>query len=80
VETDERVTGPQAPGPPEPRGRGSTAAASPLRVVGVLAGAALAVAGFLVAFDFLRRPNANRAAIVAVALVAGAGGVFLLFW
>lgn len=81
METDERVTGSQTPGPAgEPPGRDSGAAATPLRAVGVLAGAALAVAGFLVAFDFLRRPNANRAAIVAVALLAGAGGVFLLFW
>jgi alpha-glucoside transport system permease protein len=48
--------------------------------VSVLVGAVVAVALFLVAFDFMRQPNANRAAIVGLAIVVGAGGVFLLFW
>lgn len=54
--------------------------ASPLRIASVLIGALVAVALFLVAFDFLRQPNANRAAVVGVAIVVGVGGVFLLFW
>jgi alpha-glucoside transport system permease protein len=49
-------------------------------VVTVLVGTVVAVALFLVAFDFLRQPNANRIAIVGLAVVVGAGGVFLLFW
>ncbi len=77
--TEERSTGPEPPaageGPPEGGARASLA-----RIVSVLVGAAIAVALFLVAFDFLRQPNANRAAVVIVAIVVGAGGVFLLFW
>jgi alpha-glucoside transport system permease protein len=48
--------------------------------VSVLAGAAVAVVLFLFAFDYLREPNANRVAVVSLAIVVGAGGVFLLFW
>jgi alpha-glucoside transport system permease protein len=77
--TEERSTGPEPPAaggePPEEGAR-----TSPARIVSVLAGAAVAVALFLWAFDYLRQPNANRAAVVGVAIVAGAGGVFLLFW
>jgi alpha-glucoside transport system permease protein len=77
--TEERSTGPEPPAaggePPEESPR-----TSPARIVSVLAGAAVAVALFLWAFDYLRQPNANRAAVVGVAIVAGAGGVFLLFW
>jgi alpha-glucoside transport system permease protein len=78
--TEERSTGPE---PPDPGG-GPPAAertgASPLRIASVLVAAVVAVAVFLVGFDFLRQPNANRAAVVTVAIVVGAGGVFLLFW
>jgi alpha-glucoside transport system permease protein len=77
----ERSTGPEPPaagGEPTPRGEG--ARASLARIVSVLVGAAIAIAVFLVGFDFLRQPNANRAAVITVAVVVGAGGVFLLFW
>jgi alpha-glucoside transport system permease protein len=77
--TEERSTGPEPPAaggePPEEGAR-----TSPARIVSVLAGAAVAVALFLGAFEYLRQPNANRAGVVGVAIVAGAGGVFLLFW
>jgi alpha-glucoside transport system permease protein len=35
---------------------------------------------FLQTFEFLRRPNANRLAVVGVAIVVGVGGVFFLYW
>jgi alpha-glucoside transport system permease protein len=79
--TEQRTAGPEhqppdgEPGRPEERTRTSTA-----RVASVLVGAAAAVALFLVAFNYLREPNANRALVVGVAIVVGAGGVFLLFW
>ena len=79
--TEERTTGPEpgepGGGPPRPKERSGP---SPLRIASVLVGAAVAVTLFLVAFDFLRQPNANRAAVVGLAIVVGAGGVFLLFW
>ncbi len=78
--TEERSTGPEPADPGEgPRATERTGA-SPLRIVSVLAGAALAVVLFLFAFDYLREPNANRVAVVSLAIVVGAGGVFLLFW
>jgi alpha-glucoside transport system permease protein len=79
--TEERTTGPEPqipggePGRPEEGAR-----TSPARIVSVLAGAVVAVVLFLVAFNYLREPNANRAVVVGVAIVVGAGGVFLLFW
>jgi alpha-glucoside transport system permease protein len=79
--TDERTTGPEPADPGEgPRRPKERAGPTPLRIVSVLVGAVVAVALFLVAFDFMRQPNANRAAIVGLAIVVGAGGVFLLFW
>jgi alpha-glucoside transport system permease protein len=78
--TEERSTGPEPADPGDgPRGTERTGA-SPLRIVSVLAGAAVAVVLFLFAFDYLREPNANRAAVVTLAIVVGVGGVFLLFW
>ena len=32
------------------------------------------------AFDYLRDRDANRVLVVALAIVVGVGGVFLLFW
>ena len=51
-----------------------------VRVLAVVAG--VVVAGLLlrVTFDFLRDSDANRVLIVGVAIVAGVGGVFGLFW
>ncbi|HWL91283.1 MAG TPA: hypothetical protein VNP90_07945, partial [Actinomycetota bacterium] len=78
--TEERSTDPEPADPGDgPRATERTGA-SPLRIVSVLAGAAIAVVLFLFAFDYLREPNANRAAVVSLAIVVGAGGVFLLFW
>jgi len=78
--TEERSTGPEPADPGDgPRATERTGA-SPLRIVSVLAAAAVAVVLFLFAFDYLREPNANRAAVVTLAIVVGAGGVFLLFW
>ena len=78
--TEERSTGPEPADPGDgPRATERTGA-SPLRIVSVLAGAAVAVVLFLFAFDYLREPNANRVAVVSLAIVVGAGGVFLLFW
>jgi alpha-glucoside transport system permease protein len=45
-------------------------------VVGVL----VAIVLFPLSFAYLRDPNANRAAVVGLAVVIGAGGVFLVFW
>ena len=79
--TEERTTGPEPAEPGGgPRRPEERAGPSMLRIVSVLVGAVVAVALFLVAFDFLRQPNANRAAVVGLAIVVGAGGVFLLFW
>ena len=78
--TEERSTDPEPADPGDgPRATERTGA-SPLRIVSVLAGAAVAVVLFLFAFDYLREPNANRVAVVSLAIVVGAGGVFLLFW
>lgn len=80
--TDQPVTGSEG-APPESEPGGSedhAAGASPLRILAVIAAAAAGVLVFLLVFDFLRRPNANRLAVVGVAIVAGVGGVFFLFW
>ena len=80
--TDQSVTGSEGV-PPEGEPGGSedhAAGASPLRILAVIAAAAAGVLVFLLVFDFLRRPNANRLAVVGVAIVAGVGGVFFLFW
>ncbi len=67
--------------PPEgepslPDGRGVSVPRVVLAVVAAVAGVLL----LLLAFDYLRRPNANRLAVVAVAIVVGVGGIFFLFW
>ncbi|HET6791978.1 MAG TPA: sugar ABC transporter permease [Actinomycetota bacterium] len=78
--TEERSTGPEPADPGDGPHATERTGASPLRIVSVLVGAAVAVVLFLVAFNYLREPNANRAAVVTVAIVVGAGGIFLLFW
>jgi alpha-glucoside transport system permease protein len=80
--TDEPAAGPDVlqiegepggPGYREPR-------VPPMRVVLVLVAVAAAVVLFLLTFDYLRDPEANRLTVVGLAIVAGAGGVFFLFW
>ncbi len=56
------------------------AAIPPLRLVVVLASVVVGAVLFLITFNFLRNAEANRLAVVGVAIVAGAGGVFFLFW
>jgi alpha-glucoside transport system permease protein len=73
--TPERPPDDEVPSSEEPDQRGS-----PWRIVSVAVGAALAVFLFWLAFAYMRDPNANRAAVVAVAILIGAGGVFLAFW
>ncbi|MEW6059782.1 MAG: sugar ABC transporter permease [Actinomycetota bacterium] len=58
----------------------STERASPLRIAAVLAGTAAGVLLFLLAFDYLRDPRANRVTLVGVAIAIGVGGVFFLYW
>lgn len=53
---------------------------SPLRVLVAVVATAAGILLLVLAFDFLRRSNANRLAVVAVALVIGVGGIFFLFW
>jgi alpha-glucoside transport system permease protein len=67
---------------PEPASAGShpTPAAAALRVLGAVALLVGAVALLWATFDFLRSQNANRFAIVGVALAVGVFGVFFLFW
>jgi alpha-glucoside transport system permease protein len=78
--TEERTTGAEPPvdgGEPPPSPEGGR---SPARIVSLIVGAIAAAVLFPLAFGYLRDPNANRAAVVGVAIVLGAGGVFLLFW
>ena len=58
----------------------STERASPLRIVAVIAATAAGVLVFLLAFDYLRAPSANRVTLVGVAIAIGVGGVFFLYW
>jgi alpha-glucoside transport system permease protein len=78
--TDERVTGPEAAPEAEPPSPPPGSRTTPLRVVAILVGAAVAAALFIAAFDFLREPNANRLMVVGLAILVGGGGVFLLYW
>jgi alpha-glucoside transport system permease protein len=80
--TDEAVSGPEGPTPGnEPNGSTDHADhISPLRVILVGVAIVLGIFLFLLTFDFLRRPNANRLAVVAVAIVVGVGGIFFLYW
>lgn len=71
------VTPPEGgPTGPEEHGGGI----SPIRIILVIAAAIAGVLVFLVAFDYLRRPNVNRLTVVGVAIAIGVGGVFFLFW
>ncbi len=45
-----------------------------------LAATVVGVLLFLFVFDYLRSPTANRLSVVLVAIGAGVGGVFFLFW
>ena len=58
----------------------STERASPLRIVAVLAATVVGVIAFLLGFDYLRDPRANRVTLVGVAIVMGVGGIFFLYW
>jgi alpha-glucoside transport system permease protein len=51
-----------------------------LRIAAVLVGIVAAFFALSFVFNYLRDENANRFAIVAVAIVTGVGGVFFLFW
>jgi alpha-glucoside transport system permease protein len=76
---------------PKTPGGGGTAEAVPpphgtglllfvLRVVGAIAVPIGAIYLFWITFDFLRSSSANRFLVVLVAIVAGSGGVFLLYY
>ena len=82
VETTEvRTSGPEPPsGEGEPTPPDERARRSPRRVVALVLGAAAAAIVFSLAFGYLHDPDANRVGVVAVAIVVGVGGVFLLFW
>jgi alpha-glucoside transport system permease protein len=51
-----------------------------LRILGAFAIPIIAFFLLWVTFDFLRDADANRAMVVVVAVVVGAGGVFFLYW
>jgi alpha-glucoside transport system permease protein len=82
VETTEvRTSGPEPPsGEGEPTPPDERARRSPRRLVALAIGAAAAIILFPLAFSYLRDPDANRVGVVALAIVVGVGGVFLLFW
>lgn len=50
------------------------------RAVVALAGVVLAAVVFSTSFDYLRDQDANRLAVVGLAIAVGVGGVFLVFW
>jgi alpha-glucoside transport system permease protein len=77
--TEERTAEPEpeAPGGEPPRAPERAGAG---RVVSVLVAAVAAVLLFAFAFNYLRDRDANRLALVALAILVGAGGVFLVFW
>jgi alpha-glucoside transport system permease protein len=79
--TDQPVT--SAATPPGGAPDGSEASApglSAIRVLVTIVGTAAAIVLFLFTFDFLRNPQANRLAVVGLAIGVGVLGVFLLFW
>ncbi|HEX5936748.1 MAG TPA: sugar ABC transporter permease [Actinomycetota bacterium] len=79
--TEVRTSGPEPPpGEGEPTPPDERAGRSPRRLVALAIGAAAAVILFPLAFAYLRDPDANRVGVVALAIVVGVGGVFLLFW
>ena len=51
-----------------------------LRLLGTLVLPAAAIAALWAAFAFLRDGNGSRLAVVAVGIVSGVAGVFVLFW
>lgn len=67
---------PEPPPPPPRRTLGITV----LRVVGAVAIPVAAFALLWATLDFLRKEDANRFLVVAVALAVGVLGVFFLFW
>ena len=79
--TEVRTQGPEPPsGEGEPTPPDEHARRSPRRLVALAIGAAAAIILFPLAFGYLRDPDANRVGVVALAIVVGVGGVFLLFW
>jgi alpha-glucoside transport system permease protein len=74
-EREERAPGAEPGGPPERR-----PTLSPAQIAVAVVAIVAAVALFLLAFDFMRNPQSNRLAVVAVAILIGVGGVFFLFW
>jgi alpha-glucoside transport system permease protein len=58
----------------------SRAASAALRAIAVVAGVVLTWVVFTSALDFLRERDANRILVMVVAIAAGVGGVFALFW
>jgi alpha-glucoside transport system permease protein len=77
--SDRSVVDGEGPEGPSPSG-GPVAALYLMRLVGALAIPIVAFAVLWWAFDFLRDADANRMVLVAVAIVVGVAGVFLLFW
>jgi alpha-glucoside transport system permease protein len=61
-------------------GGGTTVWVAALRVLAALAIPIVAFVLLWATFDYLRRTDANRALIVVVAVVVGAGGIFFLYW
>ena len=79
--TEVRTSGPEPPsGEGEPTPPDERARRSPRRVVALVLGVAAAAIIFPLAFGYLHDPDANRVGVVALAIVVGVGGVFLLFW
>ena len=79
--TEVRTSGPEPPsGEGEPTPPDERARRSPRRLVALVLGGAAAVIIFSLAYGYLHDPDANRIGVVAVAIVVGVGGVFLLFW
>jgi alpha-glucoside transport system permease protein len=63
-----------------PSGSGQVVWVTLLRIVGALG---VPIVGFFLlwaTFDYLKNEDANRGLVVVVAIIVGAGGVFLLFW
>ena len=69
--------GPELDGPPDARNATGVAV---LRLAAAVAVPIAAIALLWFTFGFLRDADANRFVLAGVAIAAGAGGVFLLFW
>jgi alpha-glucoside transport system permease protein len=77
--TDDPGTGEEVAGE-APTGSGSILWVTLLRIVGALG---VPIVGFFLlwaTFDYLKNEDANRGLVVVVAIIVGAGGVFVLFW